>query len=46
MNTHQQQHYSPFSYRTRKWIIAIGSLAIVVILFYALDKGVISYLSY
>lgn len=41
-----QQHYSPFSPSARKWMIAIGSIAIAVTLLYALSSGVISYLNY
>lgn len=41
-----QQHYSPFSPSARKWMISIGSVAILVILLYALTTGVISYLNY
>lgn len=46
MNSQQQQHYSPFSASTRKWMITIGSLAIVATLIYALSTGVVSYLNY
>jgi len=41
-----QQHYSPFSPSTRKWMITIGTVAIAITLFYAMTTGVISYLNY
>ncbi len=41
-----QQHYSPFSPATRKWMITIGTIAIIITLLYALSTGIISYLSY
>jgi Ni/Fe-hydrogenase subunit HybB-like protein len=42
----QQRYYSPFSPSARKWMITIGSIAIAVVLVYALTTGVISYLNY
>jgi len=42
----QQRYYSPFSPSVRKWMITIGSVALAVVLIYALVNGVISYLNY